>query len=97
MEDSPLWRISSVVAGSQAEAVGLCSGMEILGIGGQYLNGNNNPSATIDSHRQMEAPLEVIVRRECEETLKLGMKDQKLGFQLKGNHPVLFTQVDGGT
>ncbi len=48
----------------------------------------------VESHRQLEAPLELIVKRSDEESVKI--KNDRLGFQLKGSHPVVVHKVDKG-
>ncbi len=93
-------RIAAVDCGSAAEAVGLTVGLEIIGIGGQYINNATSPyyqcMSAIDSHKQMEASLEIIVKRGCEVSIKLDLKKEQLGFQLKGSHPVVVNKVDKG-
>lgn len=88
----------SVIAGSYAEQFGICVGQEIIGIGGHYLNSVSNPAHlcinTIDYHSQMEAPLELIMKRSTEEHINL--KTKYLGFQLKGSQPVVISKVEKG-
>ena len=48
----------------------------------------------IESHRQLEAPLEVIVQRSSEELVKV--TTQQIGIQLKGSHPVVVNKVEKG-
>ena len=86
--------------GSAAEIVGLSVGQEIIGIGGQYINNATSPylqcMSVIDSHKQMESPLEIIVKRANEEFVKLDLKKEHLGFQLKGSHPIVINKIDKG-
>lgn len=88
----------SVSPGSYAEQFGICCGQEIIGIGGYFLNNATNPvhlcMNTMDYHSQMEAPLELIVKRSTEEHISL--KTKSLGFQLKGSRPVVFSKVEKG-
>ena len=94
-------KVVSVVTGGPAEGVGLCPGLEVVGIGGHWLTGDVAPSqitsTTIEHHTQCRSPLEFIVRRESSETFCLRSNEgSTLGLQLKGNQPVMINKVEKG-
>ena len=94
-------KVVSVVTGGPAENVGLCPGLEVVGIGGHWLTGDVAPSqiaaSTIEHHTQCQSPLEFIVRRESSETFCLRSNEgSTLGLQLKGNQPVVINRVENG-
>ena len=100
VKDSTPLKISSVTEGGPAETVGLCAGLEVVGIGGQWLDMEMGPyqqcKTVMESHKQMEAPLEVIVKRESSESISLSFQGKPLGFQVKGNFPVVINKVETG-
>ena len=100
VKDSTPLKILSVTEGGPAETVGLCAGLEVVGIGGQWLDMEMGPyqqcKTVMESHKQMEAPLEVIVKRESSESISLSFQGKPLGFQVKGNFPVVINKVETG-
>jgi hypothetical protein len=100
-ETAPV-KIMGVTSGGPGELTALRSGLEVVNIGGQWLNGDISDltqcAAIMDSQWQKECPLELVVYRDkAYEEVKLRSNGQKLGMQLKGTKPVIISSVEGGT
>ena len=96
-------KVLQIIPGGPAQLTGLRHGLEVVGIGGHWLTGDANPTATctnvMDTNWQNQCSLEfTVLRNGSSDEVKLKVtNDCSLGLQLKGNQPVFVTKIDKGT
>ena len=104
LKDEDPVKIHSVVRGSTAESLGICSGMAVLGIDEQWIQGAGEGelggfqkcTIVMQTAQQQRAPLHLYLHRTPNEELGMRSGGNPCGFQIKGTAPAIVLKVERG-
>ena len=89
---------------SMAESLGVCSGMVVLGIGEQWIQGPGEGElgafqkcvVAMQNAQQQRSPLHLYLHRTPNEELGMRSGGGPCGFQIKGTAPAIVLKVEPG-
>lgn len=105
LKDGSPVNVHSVISGSTAESLGICAGMDVLGIEEQWLPGAEEEGGlgsfqqcmlAVQSCQQEKAPLHLYLHRTHNEELNMQPGGNPCGFQIKGTSPAIVLKVEPG-